>query len=150
MACVEITMLHTNQVGPELFSLHDRVVKKGVSFLRGNVSIITSSDRVPVCRGADSYNWPPLLAVLWRWRVEQKTPVRPAPGGGQVLAVAGGPGGGETEGHLGWYGSSQQHRSPCYTLKIKCVTIFLCVLVQLEHRNCFQFAQKTLWHIATP
>ena len=25
-------------------SLHDRVVKKGVSFLRGNVSIITSSD----------------------------------------------------------------------------------------------------------
>ena len=44
MACVEITMLHTNQVGPELFSLHDRVVKKGVSFLRGNVSIITSSD----------------------------------------------------------------------------------------------------------
>ena len=26
------------------YSLHDRVVKKGVSFLRGNVSIITSSD----------------------------------------------------------------------------------------------------------
>ena len=25
-------------------SLHDRVVKKGVSFLRGNISIITSSD----------------------------------------------------------------------------------------------------------
>ena len=25
-------------------SLHDHVVKKGVSFLRGNVSIITSSD----------------------------------------------------------------------------------------------------------
>ena len=26
------------------FSLHNRVVKKGVSFQRGNVSIITSSD----------------------------------------------------------------------------------------------------------
>ena len=27
-----------------MYSLHDRVVKKGVSFLCGNVSIITSSD----------------------------------------------------------------------------------------------------------
>ena len=32
---------HFNHPHP---SLHDRVVKKGVSFLRGNVSIITSSD----------------------------------------------------------------------------------------------------------
>ena len=31
-------------LGECVFSLHDRVVKKGVSFLRGNVSIITSSD----------------------------------------------------------------------------------------------------------
>ena len=49
MAAVILPVLHRVQWASQLLfvclhSLHDRVVKKGVSFLRGNVSIITSSD----------------------------------------------------------------------------------------------------------
>ena len=39
-----VARLHSWPIHSVQYSLHDRVVKKGVSFLRGNVSIITSSD----------------------------------------------------------------------------------------------------------
>ena len=41
---IDIWSFYQIAVAFSIISLHDRVVKKGVSFLHGNVSIITSSD----------------------------------------------------------------------------------------------------------